>query len=126
MSLQKSNLYGVVKHFKLFMVLLVSLWMLYSSMMKLVDYPGMEESFMLWGYGKAFMYFIGGIELLLAIALFVPQSRVYAAISIMVLMIAAFYTHIINYEYDQIYSAIFIFSCCIVVLFLGWLQKRSI
>ena len=94
-------LVSVIRSLIMFSVFIMAMWMLYSGMMKLVPFPGMEESFMAWGYDKWVMQVIGVIELILAIAVFAKPTRRVAFVALMILMSGALYTHIINYEYEE-------------------------
>ncbi len=94
-------------------------------MMKLVGYPGMEESFLLWGYSKNFMLGVGAFELLLSIAIYVKATRVYALLTLLVFMTAAIYTHLSNGEYDQINTAIFLVILSTICLWFIWLLDRA-
>ena len=95
--------------------------LLYSSMIKLVNLQGVEESFLLWGYSKTFMITIGLIELLLSILIFIKSTRKIGLSGLILLMIGAIFTHISNDEYNQIYTALFLLiisTCCFVLIFL--------
>jgi len=112
---------GIINHSLLILVSIVSLMLLYSSMLKLVSVPGMEESFLLWGYSKTFMTFVGIIELALSILIFVKNTRRIGLTGLIFLMIGALFTHISNDEYDQIYTAVFLLilgTCSFVLIFL--------
>ncbi len=94
-------------------VIFLTLWMVYASMLKLIDFPGMEESFMVWKYSKTFMYVIGGIEMLISILIFFPYTRRFGLAGLMMLMSGAMYTHFSNYEYDQLQVAFLTFLTAI-------------
>ena len=107
---------SLARGLRLFSVFIMASWMLYSSMMKLVPYPGMEESFMVWGYEKWEMQLIGVAELILAIAVFAKPTRNYAFVGLIFLMTGALYTHISNYEYEETGPATWILVTSIVLL----------
>ena len=92
---------GIIKNIQLFAVFIIASWMVFSSMMKLVGYPGMEESFMAWGFDKWVMILIGVIELILAIAVFAKPTRNIAFVGLIILTTGALYVHITNYEYEE-------------------------
>ncbi|MEM9545938.1 MAG: DoxX family protein [Bacteroidota bacterium] len=103
------------------MVSIISLMLLYSSMLKLVGYQGMEESFLLWGYSKTFMIIVGLAELILSVMIFAKKTRRIGLTGLIFLMIGALFTHISNDEYDQIYSAVFLLvigTCSFALIFL--------
>jgi len=112
---------GIIHHSLLIMVSIISLMLLYSSMLKLVGYQGMEESFLLWGYSKMFMIVVGIAELALSILIFAKKTRRIGLTGLIFLMIGALFTHISNDEYDQVYSAVFLLvigTCSFVLIFL--------
>jgi len=90
--------------------------MLYSGMTKLVGIPGMEESFLSWGYDRWFMISIGVIEVVLAILLFAKPTRNIALIGLILLTSGAIYTHLSNYEYAELGPAIWIMISSILML----------
>ena len=87
-------------------------------MLKLVGFPGMEESFLIWGYSKTFMIIVGIIEMALSILVFAKKTRTIGLVGLLFLMIGALFTHISNDEYDQISTALFllILSTCSLIL----------
>lgn len=85
-------------------------------MMKLVGYPGMEESFMSWGLDKRMMVVVAIIEIILAIMVFAKQTRNLAFAGLIILMTAALYIHITNYEYEEIGPATWILTASVLLL----------
>lgn len=123
--INKETYGGILYYAKMLMSIVVSLMLLYSSMLKLVDFPGMEESFFYWGYSKTFMYIIGAVELLLALGIFIGKTRIISAIGILILMTGALYTHLTNIEYDQLSSAIFLSTLCVLIIGISYLESRG-
>jgi hypothetical protein len=118
---------GIIHHSILIIVSISSLMLLYSSMLKLVGFPGMEESFLVWGYSKNFMLVVAIIELTLSIIIFAKPTRVYGLVGLVFLMIGALFTHISNDEYDQISTALFLLilsTCSLVLIFLQDSSKK--
>lgn len=112
---------GIIHHGLLILVSIISLMLLYSAMLKLVSFPGMEESFLLWGYSKTFMYVVGTIELTLSILIFVKKTRRIGLTGLIFLMIGALFTHISNDEFGQLNTALFLLilgTCSFVLIFL--------
>ena len=109
---------GIIHHSVLIMVTIIALMLMYSSMLKLVGFPGMEESFLVWGYSKAFMIAVGITEMALSILVFAKKTRIIGLVGLLFLMIGALFTHISNDEYDQIGTALFlvILSTCSLIL----------
>jgi putative oxidoreductase len=52
-----------------------------------------------WGYPAASRYGIGGIEILAGLGLFVPLVRRAAAVTLIVVMVGAFVTHLVHGEF---------------------------
>lgn len=105
----------------LIMITIISLMLLYSSMLKLVGFPGMEESFLIWGYSKTFMIIVGIIEMALSIMVFAKKTRKIGLAGLIFLMIGALFTHISYDEYDQIYTAVFLLvlaTCSFALMFI--------
>ncbi|MDF1694860.1 MAG: DoxX family protein [Saprospiraceae bacterium] len=103
------------------MVSIIALMLMYSSMLKLVGFPGMEESFLLWGYSKAFMIIVGIVEMALSILVFAKPTRKIGLAGLIFLMIGALFTHISNDEYNEITSALFLLilaTCSFVLMFM--------
>lgn len=117
---------SILGYLKLLLIAAVSLFLIYASMLKLVSYPGMKESFYVWGYGSTEMYIVGFVELLLAVLIFFPKTRVLGAIGVIVLMTGALYTHIVNIEYDQLASGIFLTSASLAIVALELLLNKKL
>jgi membrane-bound ClpP family serine protease len=101
--------------------------LLYSSMLKLVGFPGMEESFLIWGYSKTFMIIVAIIELTLSIMIFAKPTRVIGLTGLVFLMIGALFTHISNDEYNEISTALFLLilsTCSLILIFLRDNSKK--
>ena len=112
---------GIIHHSVLIMATIIALMLMYSSMLKLVGFPGMEESFLIWGYSKWFMITVGIIEMALSILVFAKKTRVIGLVGLLFLMIGALFTHISNDEYDQIGTALFLLiisTCSLILIFL--------
>jgi len=107
---------SIIRSIIMFSVFIMAMWMLYSGMMKLVPFPGMEESFMVWGYSKLTMQVIGVVEIILAIAVFAKPTRNMAFVALILLMTGALYTHISHYEYEETGPAAWIMVGSIVML----------
>jgi len=120
---------GVIHHSLLILITIISLMLLYSSMLKLVGAPGMEESFLIWGFSKAFMMIVGVIELALSILIYVKKTRKIGLAGLFILMIGALFTHISHDEYEEIYTAVFLLvigSCSLVLIFLQDYGKEEV
>ncbi len=114
---------GLVHHTILVSVVIMSMMFIYSSM-TIFLMPGWSDQFAVWGYSSTFLYFIGTIELVIAIAVFAKPSRVYGLLGLIVIMIGALYTHLTNDQPDEIYAAIFMLFLAIGTLILIGLEKK--
>ncbi len=115
---------GFLHHINLIIIAIICMFMIYSSMMKLVGFEGMEESFLVWGYSKNMMIGIGIIELVLAFVIFAKPTRVYGLIGLLVLLSGALYTHIYYQEYEEVYTAIFLVTSSLISLILIFVGDR--
>lgn len=95
---------NLAKNNKMYSVLVVGIAIIYlaTGLRKLFGAESIVTDFMSWGYSPLFMHFIGIIELLGAIALLIPQTRVLAIPSLGVVMLGAIGTHLLNGEYLQV------------------------
>jgi len=82
--------------------ILLALGFLLAASGKLSHNPQVLEMFQNWGYSEQFALLIGVFELAGAILLLVPKASSYASIALMILMIGALVTHVINDPIAQI------------------------
>jgi uncharacterized membrane protein YphA (DoxX/SURF4 family) len=61
-----------------------------------------EKRFSDWGYPDHLYLFVGGLEVLAAVLLFIPRWSLYAASTLVVVMIGAVATHIFSQEFADI------------------------
>lgn len=115
------NYESILFFIKMVLIIIVSLFMVYSSMLKLVAFPGMEESFVYWGYPGWLMYVIGVLELIISVAIYIKSTRWYGLILLLMVMSGAVYTHLINIEYDQLSSSICMITLTILIAILEWI-----
>ena len=95
-------------------VLLGALFVL-QGIMKLQPgspWPAMFEG---WGYPAGFYFFVGVVELLAGLLLFVPRFAGYAAAVLGVVMVGAFATHLLHGEIPGI-IATFVFGALFAIL----------
>lgn len=92
------------KNNKTYSVLVIAIAIIYiaTGLRKLFGTESIVTDFMSWGYSPLFMKFIGIIELLGAIALLIPRTRIIAIPSLGTVMLGAVGTHLLNAEYFQI------------------------
>lgn len=72
-----------------------------------------------WGYPLWFMYFIGGIEVVGGIALFVRSVSALASAGLAAMMLGAIATHVIHSEWGMLAAATLIFTLCIARAVMG-------
>lgn len=114
---------GIVHHTLIISVAIISMMLLYSSMLKFLD-PMWENQFAVWGYSTTFLYIVGASELVLGILIFAKPTRIYGLLGLFVLLAGALYTHISNNEFEEIYTAIFLIGLSISCLILIWFESK--
>lgn len=77
---------------------LLSLAFLMTGISKLTGQEVLVQNFQKWGFPLAFMYFVGASEIAGAIGLLIKKFRGLAAIGLVLLMMGAIGTHILNSE----------------------------
>jgi len=114
---------GFVHHTIIISVAIVSMMFIYSSM-TIFLMPGWSDQFAVWGYSQTFLYFVGIIELILAVAVFAKPTRIYGLLGVIIIMIGALYTHLTNDQPDEIYASIFmIFLSISTITLIGFKKK---
>ena len=96
------------------LALLVGLVFLVSGGTKLAAVPAQVQSFARWGFPEWFMYGIGLLEVLGAVLLVIPVSRIAGAALLLVVMIGAVATHTVNHEIDAILPPI-VLGCLMTI-----------
>ena len=81
---------------------LLAILFLIFGVSKLMGLEMMVNNFIRWGYPSWFLYVVGGLEVLGAIGLMLPQFRRYAAMGLIALMLGAIFTHIKAGEMSQV------------------------
>jgi len=82
--------------------ILLAVFFILSASGKLIGRPQWIELFRHWGFPDKFYLVVGVLELLGAIGLLIPRMARYAATGLIVLMIGAIATHLINGEGLQV------------------------
>ena len=100
-------------------VLLAALFLM-SSILKLTSHPVAVEMFENYGYPDNFYLLVGAIELLGAICLLIPKVAGYGASALIVIMIGAFLTHLLN---DEVPQALWTGTLLILLAFVGWVRR---
>ena len=77
---------------------LLGLQMLMAGQAKFTRPESWASQFERWGYPDDFFYLIGGLEVLLAIGLFIPRFVTYASSALVVIMLGATITLVVNGE----------------------------
>lgn len=114
---------GFVHHTILISVAIMSMMFIYSSM-SIFLMPGWSDQFAVWGYSQLFLYFVGSVELIVAVAVFAKPTRVYGLAGLIVIMVGALYTHLTNDQPDEIYAALFMLFLAISSLILIWFEDK--
>ena len=107
-------------------ILLAAFYVLAASS-KLISGPQVIERFRHWGFPDKFYLVVGTLELLGAIGLLIPRLAGYAASGLIVLMIGAALTHLINGEGLQVLRPLIFIVLLAVVVYLRrpWASKQS-
>lgn len=114
---------GVIRLALLFCTLILSMMMLYSSVYKFVD-PMWSNQFAVWGYSDLFMYVVASIEMIIALLIFIKQTRIPALIALIVLLCGAIYTHVANQDPYESVTAIFLIGLSIATIGFQWFDKK--
>jgi len=107
-------------------ILLATFYLLAASG-KLISRPQVIEMFRHWGFPDKFYLVIGVLELLGAIGLLIPRVAGYAAAGLILLMIGAAATHLINGEGLQVLRPLIfiVFLALVVYMRRPWASKQS-
>lgn len=82
--------------------ILVGAMFILAGSAKLFFQPGeVRAMFVHYGYAAWFGTFIGVCELLGGIGLFIPRLATLAAAGLSIIMVGAFFTHVIHHEYSH-------------------------
>src|SRR5215813_12584121 len=99
MTMNQSRLKNVIAWIA--QILLAVFYVLAASG-KVMSRPQWIELFRKWGFPDRFYLIVGALELLGAVGLLIPRLTRYAAFALIVLMIGAAATHLINGEGLQV------------------------
>ena len=98
---------------------LLGLLFIFTGSAKVLGSPMMLEQFQNWGYPLWFATLVGIIEVVGAVLLFIPASRLFGCIALAVIMIGAIGTHVVNGEWVNAVVPLGI------LIALVWIGKRS-
>jgi putative oxidoreductase len=82
--------------------ILLAIFFLLAASGKLISSPQVIERFRHWGFPNKWYLVVGALELLGAIGLLIPRIAGYAASGLILLMVGAALTHLINGEGLQV------------------------
>lgn len=94
---------------------LIAVWMAVAGIPKILGPEEMLQAWDKWGLPYWLMYVVGAGEILVALTIFIPQTRKYSIMLLGVLMIGAAVTHVMNDEISQVVSPL-------IALFMGVLS----
>ena len=100
-------------------ILLAALFLM-SSIPKLTSHPRAVEMFENYGYPDNFYLLVGAIELLGAFCLLIPKVAGYGASALMVIMIGASLTHLVNVEVPRV---LLTGTLMILLALVGWVRR---
>ena len=106
--------------------ILLAIFYVLAASGKLISRPQVIEMFRHWGFPDKFYLVIGALELLGAIGLLIPRIAGYAAAGLILLMIGAAVTHLVNGQGLQVLRPLIfmLFLALIVFLRRPWASKR--
>jgi uncharacterized membrane protein YphA (DoxX/SURF4 family) len=107
--------------------ILLAVFYVLAASGKLIGRPQVIEMFRNWGFPDKFYLVIGALELLGAIGLLIPRIAGYAASGLIMLMIGAALTHLVNGEGSQVLRPIIFMMLLALVVYLRrpWAFKQS-
>ncbi|WP_411894252.1 DoxX family protein [Winogradskyella sp. A2] len=105
---------------------LVALGLLMASLGKLTNNPSVIEMFNNWGFPDRFYFIIGIIEITLAVLLLIPKTLKPSIIGIVVILIGASLTHIINDPLSQLIRPLIFFILVAIIYKLNFITKKEI
>ena len=102
--------------------LLLAGFFLMAGGTKLAASPQIVQGFQEWGFSKGFLIFIGAVEALGGLALLVPRLSSGSAIGLMVIMVGAACTHLINGDsFGATLPSLVLFLLLGIVAYLRWI-----
>lgn len=107
--------------------ILLAIFYVVAASGKLIGGPQAIERFRNWGFPDGFYLIIGVLELLGAIGLLIPRVAGYAACGLIVIMIGASLTHLVNGEGLQVLRPLVFILLLAVIVYLRrpWGSKQS-
>jgi len=98
-------------------VLVAAMYMLTGSF-KLLMPAQVHAGFVHYGYPAWFGTFIGACELLGGIGLLVPRLAALAATGLSIIMVGAFFTHILHHEYANATGPLILLSLLVLIIYM--------
>ena len=92
-----------------------------AGFFKVIAHEDWVNNFSRWDYPLWFMYVIGVLQLAAVVGLYIPKTRIWAAMGIIGLMIGAFATHMMNGETTSIGGSIGLIVMSAAFI---WLRKK--
>lgn len=115
----------VISGVRMILILFLCGGFLGLGMLKMVDFPLMADSFASWNFPHYSMYLVGAFEIILSILIFYQPSRINALIISILFMIAAFSTHILFNQWNQLYGPILTLTLIVPLLIIELKRKKS-
>ncbi len=104
---------------------LVALGFLMASLGKLTNNESVIEMFNNWGFPDGFYFVIGIIELTLTVLLLIPKTLKIAIIGIVIVLIGASITHLINDPLNQLIRPSIFFALVAIIFYLNFSKKKE-
>ena len=77
-----------------------------------------EDMFTAWGYSILFMYLIGTLEIISVVMFYISNLRKWAIITLVIIMLGAAITHILNLEYSRIIHNVILITILSLIFYL--------
>jgi uncharacterized membrane protein YphA (DoxX/SURF4 family) len=90
----------------------------YAAFLKLLGHQGEIDLFTQLGWEPHGRYLIGGLEILAALMIIVPQSAIYGAFLGLGIMLGAMIGHLTAFQLDGIQFALLVATACVTVLYI--------
>ncbi len=90
----------------------------YAAFLKLLGHQAEIDLFMKLGWEPHGRYLIGGLEIVSALMIIVPQSAIYGAFLGLGIMLGAMIGHLTAFQLDGIQFALLVAAACVTVLYI--------
>ena len=100
-------------------ILLAGLFLM-ASIPKITSHPAAVKMLEDYGYPDNFYLLVGAVELLGALSLLIPKAAGYGASALVVVMLGASLTHLLNDEFSRV---LFTGTVMVLLAVVGWMRR---